>query len=174
VSLPKLFNMIDGLMFAATVGLAALGLFLAAVGELPWWHGLFFTLCAAVLLVPRDLAKRVHVDDLEVSDWGIRRTFGHRWRAKKVEAVAWDALSEVEIVTNGLGPGAEDMFFVLHGSGNRGAVVPGALALKHRLLEELQRRLPGLDNRAVVEASGCITNARFLVWQRNRSEATRG
>jgi hypothetical protein len=130
----------------------------------------------AVVTVPlawSNLVLLTSVDDIEVSAWGVRRIVGSRW-ARKVEAVSWDALSEVEIVTNDLGPGAEDMLFVLHGSDNRGAVVPGALALKHRLLEELQRRLPGLDNRAVVEASGSTMNARFRVWQRSRSEATRG
>jgi hypothetical protein len=153
--------------FVSSVLLAAGGLFFGSPGEALWWLGIVFAVCA-VLLGSFKLILLTSVDDIEVSMWGVRRNFGPRW-ARRVEAVSWDALSKVEIVTNQLGPGLEDMFVFLHDADNKQVVVPGAVAVRHRLLEELQRRLPGLDNRAVVEASGCTTNARFLVWQKPSS-----
>jgi hypothetical protein len=161
---------------ASGVALTAGGLFLGSQGDvLGWWLGVAFAVLT-VLLAWFNLILLTSVDDIEVSAWGVRRSVGSRWArwARKVEVVSWGALSKVEIVTNALGPDAEDMFFLLHDTDNKGVLVPGALALKHGLLEELQRRLPGFDNRAVVEASGSTTNARFLVWQRNRSEAISG
>jgi hypothetical protein len=154
------------------VVLTAAALFLAFQGDVfAGWLAAVFAVCT--VLASFNLNLLTPADSIELSTWGVRRRFGPRW-ARKLETVSWNALSKVEIATNGLGPNAEDMFFLLHDSDNKGVVVSGALALKHRLLDELQRRLPGFDNRAVVEASGRTTNARFLVWQRNRSEPMRG
>ena len=109
--------------------------------------------------------RRAH-EELEVSDWGIRRTFGARPDEKNVEAVSWDALSKVEIRTTNSGPWSEDMFFVLHGADGKGALVSNDLAVKHQLVKALQERLPGLDDRAIIEASGCTSNKLFLIWQK--------
>ena len=155
------------------VVLAASGLYLGSQGDMfAGWLGVVFGVCT-VFIAWANLTLLTSVDDVEVSAWGVRRSFGSRW-ARKVQAVSWDTLSEVQIVTNGLGPDAEDMFFHLHASDSEDVVVSGALAMKHKLLEELQKRLPGLDNRAVVEASGCTTDSRFLVWKRNSVEAVSG
>jgi hypothetical protein len=162
---------LSGLVSSAI--LAAAGLYLGSQGDaFGWWVGAAFAVCT-VLLAWVNLTVLTFVDAIEVSTWGVRRSFGPRW-ARKVQAVSWDALAKVEIVTNGLGPDAEDMFFHLHASDSEDVVVSGALAMKHKLLEELQKRLPGLDNRAVVEASGYTTDARFLVWKRNSVEAVSG
>jgi hypothetical protein len=148
--------------------IAATGLYAAYQGEMPWWPGIVFAVGAVVLLLS-PLVIPPFADDLEISDSGIRRTFGPRYRARQVEAVTWDALSKVEILTTDAGPGAEDMFFLLEGADGTGVVVGNGLAVKHRLVAELQRRLPGYDNRAVVLASGSTMNARFPVWQKDSS-----
>jgi hypothetical protein len=174
--LGMLYNALFLFFLAASAVLAAVGLYAASRGEMPRWVGIYFAFLTVVFFLmfvqrPGDLRKHVYVDELEVSAWGVRRIFGPRWRAKKVEAVAWDALCKVDIETNDLGPGAEDMFFLLHGADGTGVLVSNALAVKHRLLEELQRRLPGFDNGAVVEASGCTTNAVFVAWRRTDSRS---
>jgi hypothetical protein len=38
--------------------------------------------------------------------------------------------------------------------------------VRHGLLATLQKRLAGLDNKAIIEASGSTEVRRFLVWQK--------
>jgi hypothetical protein len=54
-----------------------------------------------------------------IDDRGVRRELANG----KVEAVAWDDLEEVCVLTTADGPFAEDVFFVLAGRGG-GCVVP--------------------------------------------------
>jgi hypothetical protein len=82
-----------------------------------------------------------------------------------VEQVAWDDLIGVDIVTTDQGPAMEDVFFVLHGSDGKGAVVPQEIAVAEKLLDRLQT-LPGFDNGKVIDAMGCSENARFVCWKK--------
>jgi len=50
--------------------------------------------------------------------------------------------------------------------------VSNELAVKHGLVAILQRRFSGIDDRAIIEASGSTRARRVLVWQKqDRNEA---
>lgn len=73
---------------------------------------------------------------------------------------------KVEILTTDEGPLSEDFFFTVHGRDGKGVAVANDLAVRHGLLATLQKRLAGLDNKAIIEASGSTQVRRFLVWQK--------
>lgn len=73
---------------------------------------------------------------------------------------------KVEILTTDEGPLSEDFFFILHGRAGKGVAVANDLVVRHGLLATLQKRLAGLDNKAIIEASGSTQVRRFLVWQK--------
>src|SRR5262249_51348871 len=135
---------------------------LAFEGGMPWWAGSFWIVCLLALLVPG--ARRL-VDAVEITDLGVTRRFGPWLGRKREERVFWEELTRVEILTTDEGPFTEDFFFLLEGRDGAGVAVSNALAVKHELVAILQRRLPGLDSRAIIEASGSTARRRFLVWQ---------
>jgi hypothetical protein len=153
------------LQVGGSLALAIGGLAGVAQGDAKgWWIFGFFTLCAMIIsaaprlrmLRERAVAKAPR---LVIDAAGVRRDLG-----EQVEAVRWDALAEVWIVTTADGPFAEDVFFVLRGAGETGVVVPQGLAVEHNLLGELQARLPDLNNEAIIRAMGCADDARFVIW----------
>jgi hypothetical protein len=145
-------------------GLFAVGSFaLALEGGMPWWAGFFWVVCFVGFLLP---AQSGFVDEVEITDRGVRRRFGPRLRKKREENVLWDELTRVEILTTDEGPYAVDFFFLLVGRDGGGVAVSNELAVKHDLVAILQRRLSGLDSRAIIEASGSTQVRRFLVWQK--------
>ena len=77
----------------------------------------------------------------------------------------WNEVVEVAILTNDLGPFAEDVFLevgLVEGSTYEiGADSPGFKDLLARFQE-----LPGFDNFAVTRAMSCTDNARFPCWSR--------
>ncbi len=82
------------------------------------------------------------------------------------ESVRWDDLVEVQIITTEEGPWSEDVFWLLIGSDAKsGCAVPQGAEGANTLLEALQK-LPGFDNKAVIEAMGSTSNARFVCWKR--------
>jgi hypothetical protein len=167
----------DRLAFAISAVFALVGLLGALLGKVEWWPGIFFAGCAASFILWHLLVDRPNVDNLAFSARGVRRTFGPRFRSKRIEAVSWDALSRVEIMTSEHDDeGHEDVSFLLYGSDDGPMAVPGTLAETYGLLEQLRRRLPDLDNERVLDAYGCGEPAtRFLIWQRSAgAEATRG
>lgn len=82
-----------------------------------------------------------------------------------VEAITWDSLTAVEILTTSDGPISEDVFWGLHGTGVNGVVVPAGLA-PDGFVERLQA-LPGFDNTALIAAMGSTTDASFPCWSRS-------
>ena len=82
----------------------------------------------------------------------------------EVERVSWADLQKVEVVTTSDGPFVPDVFWVLHGTAG-GCAVPQGATGDRQLLERLQT-LPGFDNGAVIEAMTCVSDRRFLCWQR--------
>jgi predicted metal-dependent HD superfamily phosphohydrolase len=147
--------------------IAAWSLFYAHVGGMPWWlagllTSVLFPLGAFYLAVP----PPYYVDELQITAEGVTRHFGSKLRAKKEERVSWDELTKVEIQTTDSGPFAEDFYFLLHGDNGKGVAVSNGVAVKHQLLKVLQERLPGLDNGAVIAASGSTDNRSFLIWER--------
>jgi hypothetical protein len=89
----------------------------------------------------------------------------------KTERVAWSDLREVVIMTTDQGPYVDDVFWLLVGSNGSGCLVPSETVGMKELLPRLQE-LPEFDNRALIEAMGSTTNARFLCWKQQISAAT--
>lgn len=81
-----------------------------------------------------------------------------------VEAVAWDELKEVSIVTNDEGPFAADVMWLLVGE-KGGCVVPQGAEGEDKLLERLQG-LEGFNNEAVIEAMSSVNNRKFVCWEK--------
>ena len=99
-------------------------------------------------------------ETVEIDDAGVKRVLGNG----QVEAVTWDALTEVSIVTTAGGPFEEDVFFLLR-AGDAGCAVPQSQATGD-FVSRLQA-LPGFDNQAMIDAMGTATDARFVCWTRD-------
>ena len=89
----------------------------------------------------------------------------------KTETVRWDDLQEVGIITTDEGPVAEDVYWMLMGSGGGCAVSGGAKGMKE-LLARLQQ-LPGFDNAAVIKAMGSTSNNKFQCWKHSSENSSR-
>jgi hypothetical protein len=98
---------------------------------------------------------------LTIDDWGVTRVAG-----ALREAVAWADLVWVRVYTTSAGPAVEDVYFALGGADGKGCLVPHDLAVRSKLLDVLQARLPGFDNGQVVRAMGSTSDAFFTVWTR--------
>jgi hypothetical protein len=96
-----------------------------------------------------------------VDDRGVHRLRGERL----VEAVTWEELVEIRVLTTSEGPFAEDVFFVLD-AGDHGCVVRQALA-PDELLARVQA-LPAFDNERLIEAMSSTDDAQFVCWRRPR------
>lgn len=82
-----------------------------------------------------------------------------------VEQVRWADLRAVLIETTAAGPAVDDLFWILIGrNAESGCVVPSEAVGCDQLLERLQE-LPGFDNQAVIQASQCVEEKRFLCWE---------
>ncbi len=82
------------------------------------------------------------------------------------QRMLWEDLASVVILTNDQGPFTVDVHWVLAARDNGlRLVLPMGSVGEQELLREMQRRLPGFDNAAVIEAMGSTDNASFLVWQ---------
>ena len=89
-------------------------------------------------------------------------TFHREWTT---ESVRWDELEGVDVMTTADGPLAEDVFWVLLGSRERGA---GAVIPQRLSPEELVHRLsalPGFDHDAMIRAMGSTREATFVCWR---------
>ena len=150
---------------------AALSFAFAVQGGMPWWAGAFWVVGFVALLLPG--AKGL-VDEIEVTGLGVSRRFGPRMGKKREEGVLWDELERVEILTTDDGPYADDFFFLLEGRDGKGVAISNELAAKHGLAAILQQRLAGLDNKAIIEASGSTQVRRFLVWRKQDRPMPRG
>jgi len=82
-----------------------------------------------------------------------------------VERVAIKDLNEVVVETNTSGPWGADVWWLLSSKipGNKCAF-PGGATGEEGVLKWLQG-LPGFDNKAVIEAMGSTSNARFICWR---------
>lgn len=155
-----------GLIFAVT------SVLLAFSGVIPWWVAAFFAPMGCLLAIVVFIGGREpYINQLEITEQGITRRFGRKFRAKKQESVAWKDLSKVEIETTDEGPMAEDFFYMLYAKSGGGVVVGVRLAVEHNLLHELQQRLPGLDKKTVAMASGCTENRSFHIWPTRQQRA---
>jgi hypothetical protein len=84
---------------------------------------------------------------------------------QETRRMAWRGLAQVLIVTTDGGPFVEDLFWILVSrSGEKLAMENGAKGVS-ALLAEMQSRLPGFDNEALVKAVGSTCCAVFEVWR---------
>jgi hypothetical protein len=81
-----------------------------------------------------------------------------------VEAVSWDDLQRVEIVTTDQGPFLCDVYWMLHGS-KTCCVVPQGATGEKELIIRLQQ-LPGFQHEAAIKAMASTENRRFLCWKK--------
>lgn len=81
------------------------------------------------------------------------------------ESLDWSNLEAVIIETNDEGPFQCDFFWILVGDNGKGVVVPQGIKGDKELLSRLQE-LSGFDNKAIIDASCCIENKKFLCWKR--------
>jgi hypothetical protein len=146
------------------VAFLAGGLLLVRAGALPAWVWVLLTL---VTMAMRLLARLdAYRDELFVTDAGITRRHGSRVRKTAEEAVRWDELEKVEVLTQEAGPDGADLLFLLHGRGTNGVAVSGALAQQHGLPALLQQRLPGFREDQLAQAQAATGKAAFLLWER--------
>ena len=143
------------------------GLVLVRMGALPFW--LWCVLVA--LAVGMNLLARmdVHQDELVVSDQGITRQHGSPLRQKSVETVRWDQLTRVDLLTREVGPDNSDMLYLLHGQGEDGVAVSGALAEQHGLVGLLRGRLAGFREDQLQAALAAQERATFTLWESGTS-----
>lgn len=82
----------------------------------------------------------------------------------EVQTIAWSEVQRVLIETNDSGPWGADVWWILEGEAKRCTYPMGATG-EQEALAEYQRRFPGFDDVAVIEAMGSTSNARFTCWE---------
>jgi len=88
----------------------------------------------------------------------------------KDESIRWDKLDALLIETNDEGPFLPDVFWLLLTRDmSSGCVIPQGATGEQELLEEMQRRLSGFDNRMLIAAMSSTDNGKFLIWERKDS-----
>jgi hypothetical protein len=81
------------------------------------------------------------------------------------DEVRWADVTRARIITTSAGPWGEDVFFVLESTEGKGCIVPHEAAVRPKLLEEMQARLAGVDDRKVIEAMGSTSKGAFVIWE---------
>ena len=103
---------------------------------------------------------------IEVDATGVRV----RRRNGKVEAIVWNEVTEVGILTTDGGPLSEDVFMIFCDSSGPKCAVPQFAWDEHALFERVGR-LPGFRADRALAAMGSTTHARFVCWQGRPGEA---
>jgi hypothetical protein len=84
------------------------------------------------------------------------------------DEVLWADVTRARIVTTSAGRWGEDVWFVLEGPEGNGCIVPHDAVVRTKLLEEMQARLAGIDDRKVIEAMGSTSANTFIIFTRDR------
>ena len=146
----------------AVAGVAAVSAFGAFHGRYGWGVSEWATGIAVFLYVLPWLTPRRR-ENVQVDDTGVIVVTD-----KGRDEVRWDEVTRARIITTSAGPWGEDVFFMLEGPGGKGCTVPHEAAVRTRLLQELQARFCGIDDRKVIEAMGSTSPATFIIWERPR------
>jgi hypothetical protein len=85
------------------------------------------------------------------------------------ESVRWEHLIFVGITIENAG--FLDIPYWILGGRSGGCVYPSDAVGNKQILREMQSRLPGFDNNAVIQAMGMISGG-ITVWERERHDAT--
>ena len=100
--------------------------------------------------------------DVTVDAEGVSRTLADG----RHEAVRWDEVVEVEVMTTAVGVHKEDgVVLVLAGDGERGRLLPSRFAVEHGVIARLHA-LPGFDSRRLVAAMEKSPPSRTTCWER--------
>jgi hypothetical protein len=148
-------------LFAA-IGLALVSL----IGALRGRYGWGLTECAlgfAVFFYALPWLSLRRRENVQVDDNGVIVVTD-----KGRDEVLWTDVKRVRIITTSAGPWGEDVWFVLEGPEGKGCVVPHDAVVRTKLLEEMQARLPGIDDRKVIEAMGSTSGNTFIIFTRTR------
>lgn len=86
----------------------------------------------------------------------------------EVSSFRWESIIEFAIVTNSLGPFADDMWNVVRTVGGETSWPDGA-AGEERVLERI-RGLPGFDSQNYIAAMGSTDDAEFVCWMRETAD----
>jgi hypothetical protein len=82
------------------------------------------------------------------------------------DALRWEDLGSITIVTTDAGPFCVDLHWALASRDGRQVLsVPLGAMGEQELLHELQRRLPDFDNEMVIRATASTNSAIFVVWR---------
>lgn len=149
----------------ALVAFLAGGLVLVRMGALPLW--LWGVLTAMTVFMRYAARLDSYTDQLEIGEGGVARRHGSRMRQQLTEAVRWDELTKVEVLSRETGADKQAPLFLLHGPGTNGVAVPGALAQQHDLTGILQRRLAGFDTAALAQALAASGSGRYVLWEKD-------
>lgn len=83
------------------------------------------------------------------------------------QRLAWSDIIEVGVLTTDEGPFVEDFYFMLMGPvEGKGISIPNGATDSGLLLAVADERFPGFDFEAVVQASLCSENNRFVCWKK--------
>jgi hypothetical protein len=83
----------------------------------------------------------------------------------RIEAIAWDDIDEISIVTTDEGPWLDDVFWLfLNKDRSKGCAVSNYAEGFEALLPRMQH-LHGFDNALVVQAMGSTTHRSFVIWK---------
>lgn len=89
------------------------------------------------------------------------------WPKDGLFSMLWSELSDASLITTDDGPWIEDVYWHLQDEAGQSMIVPQGALGHEEFLAELQRRLPGFKNDAVIAAMGSTSNATFHVWSKD-------
>jgi hypothetical protein len=148
-------------LFAA-LGLAVVSAIGAFRGKYGWGLTEGALGFAAILYVLPWLSRRRR-ENVQVDDKGVIVVTD-----KGRDEILWADVTRVRITATSAGPWGEDVWFVLEGPEGKGCIVPHDAVVRTKLLEEMQERLAGIDDRKVIEAMGSTRDNTFIIYTRDR------
>ena len=92
-------------------------------------------------------------------------TISSTYPSGETQSIAWSDVRRVAIETNDSGPWGADFWWLLEGDAGRCTYPQGATG-ELEAMAVFPRKFPGFSHEAVIEASGCTSNARFVCWER--------
>lgn len=106
----------------------------------------------------RSSARNRKPDTVSFDDDRVFRDLGDG----RTESIRRAELEKVTVLTTDAGPWAEDVFVLLEGRAG-GCAVPQGSVGSQELIEQLLK-LPGFDEKKLIEAMSSTSNARFVSW----------
>ena len=83
-----------------------------------------------------------------------------------VQSISWDAIKRITVETNNTGPWGWDVWWLIEGD-NASCIYPAGATGDIDALKAMEARFPTFDDKVVIRAMGCTSNARFICWSNN-------